>query len=94
MEFDIQPNVYRVLEGSTATITCEISGVSTEEITWFKDDTAVTPETAQFEMISDGMKQHLVIHDVTVNESAVYSVEITGQRHTVAQLIVEGTVSS
>ncbi len=91
MEFDISPNVYRILEGSTATITCEVSGVSSEEVVWFKDEIQVDSETPQFEKVADGEKQHLIIHDVTLSETAVYSAEICGQRHTVAQLIVEGT---
>lgn len=47
-------------------------------------------QTQRFEFIQHQNVHALVIHDVTLQETAEYSIEAGGVRFTVARLIVDG----
>lgn len=94
MPIEFAPSVqqYCVLKGSTATITCETS--SSEEAEWFMNEAPLVLRE-RFETVREGSQHHLIIHDVTFQDAAQFSLHIGGERHALTQLIVEGnTVES
>lgn len=76
-----------VPEGTTVTLNCEAR--ATEDITWFQNDQPISADT-HFEIIYDGEKHHLIIHEAQLTDSALYSIFQAGERAPVAELIVEG----
>lgn len=79
----------KVKEGATAAITCELV-TPVQHVQWLKDYLPV-PQSVQFEIkIAESGQYQLVVHDVTLEETAEYGVQIEGEYYPVAQLIVEG----
>ena len=78
--------VYRIPEGSTATITCELSIDADTAVKWFKDGAEFT----KGQSLQEGKHYQLVIAEASMAETGIYSVLINNEQHTVAQVIVEG----
>lgn len=84
-----QYELIRIPEGTTTKITCQTTTV--EEIIWLRGDQPIYGDS-RFEMVSEKEKQHLIIHEAQLSDSAVYSIVQAGERIPVAELIVEGTL--
>uniref|UniRef100_A0A668VHT5 Ig-like domain-containing protein n=1 Tax=Oreochromis aureus TaxID=47969 RepID=A0A668VHT5_OREAU len=60
-----------VEEEATATLECEVSRENAE-VRWFRDGQEIR-KTKKYEMIIDGCKRALVIHDCTLDDSKTYA---------------------
>lgn len=60
-----------VEEEATATLECEVSRENAE-VQWFRDDQEIR-KTKKYEMIIDGRKRTLLIHDCTLEDSRTYT---------------------
>lgn len=60
-----------VEEGATATLECEVSRENAD-VLWFRDAQEIH-KTKKYEMVVDGRKRALVIHDCTLDDSRTYS---------------------
>ena len=60
-----------VEEESTATLECEVSRENAE-VRWFRDGQDIR-KTKKYEMIVDGRKRALLIHDCTLDDSRTYT---------------------
>uniref|UniRef100_A0A3Q2V6U8 Ig-like domain-containing protein n=1 Tax=Haplochromis burtoni TaxID=8153 RepID=A0A3Q2V6U8_HAPBU len=60
-----------VEEEATATLECEVSRENAE-VRWFRDGQEIR-KTKKYEMIVDGCKRALVIHDCTLDDSKTYA---------------------
>lgn len=60
-----------VEEEATATLECEVTKEDAE-VRWFKDDQEIR-KTKKYEMIIDGHKRALIIHDCTMEDARTYS---------------------
>lgn len=60
-----------VEEAATATLECEVSRENAE-VRWFRDGQEIR-KTKKYEMIVDGRKRALVIHDCTLDDSKTYA---------------------
>lgn len=58
-------------EESTATLECEVSRENAE-VRWFRDGQDIR-KTKKYEMIIDGRKRALLIHDCTLDDSRTYT---------------------
>lgn len=77
---------FRVTEGTTATVTCEVT--SKETVTWLKGDQPIASD-AHYEIKQEGEKHHLIIHEAQISDTAEYAIQQAGERQPVIQLIVE-----
>ena len=71
MEFSKPLQDLTVEEEATATLECEVSREKAE-VRWFKDGTEIR-KTKKYEMIVDGHKRALIIHDCTLDDSRTYA---------------------
>ncbi len=76
-----------VMEGQTATITCELSR-SNEEIQWFKEG-KLLEISERVNIVHEGVMHHLIIQDVNVHDEAEYSAKVHENLVT-TRLVVEG----
>lgn len=60
-----------VEEEATATLECEVSRENAE-VVWFRDGQEIR-KTKKYEMVVDGCKRALVIHDCTLDDSRTYT---------------------
>lgn len=60
-----------VEEESTATLECEVSRESAE-VQWFRDEQDIR-KSKKYEVIVDGCKRALLIHDCTLDDSRTYT---------------------
>lgn len=60
-----------VEEEATATLECEVSRENAE-VQWFRDGQEIR-KTKKYEMIVDGRKRALVIHDCTLDDARSYT---------------------
>lgn len=60
-----------VEEEATATLECEVSRENAE-VQWFRDGQEIR-KTKKYEMIIDGCKRALLIHDCTLDDSKTYT---------------------
>uniref|UniRef100_A0A914WL06 Ig-like domain-containing protein n=1 Tax=Plectus sambesii TaxID=2011161 RepID=A0A914WL06_9BILA len=86
----VEPEMYVIPQGSTATITCELEeSVQPLDVSWIKDDRPV-PLLSRLERVSHNAKHYLIIHDAQYEDSGIYCVRIDGLYHQVAQVVVKG----
>lgn len=71
MEFTKPLEDQTVEEEATATLECEVSRENAE-VRWFRDGQEIR-KTKKYEMIVDGCKRALVIHDCTLDDSKTYA---------------------
>lgn len=71
MEFTKPLEDLTVEEEATATLECEVSRENAE-VLWLRDGQEVR-KTKKYEMIVDGRKRALVIHDCTKDDSRTYT---------------------
>ena len=75
----------------TAVLECEVSHPKAEA-TWLKDGQPITPEeltSKKYEVVSDGRKRRLIIHDVVKDDNAEFTCKV-GDNQTVANVNVKG----
>ena len=78
-----------ITEGDTVTLEAEVSKPGVESA-WFKDDLEILPDVDEkFDILVDGTKHALTIHDATVEDEAEYTIEV-GDESSTAALLVEG----
>lgn len=80
---------FRVIEGTTATVTCECA--STEAVTWLKDGLEIHSDV-HYEIIQEGQKHYLIVHDAQLADTAEYAIRQAGETQPVIQLIVESKI--
>uniref|UniRef100_A0A3Q2VEV1 Ig-like domain-containing protein n=1 Tax=Haplochromis burtoni TaxID=8153 RepID=A0A3Q2VEV1_HAPBU len=77
-----------VEEEATATLECEVSRENAE-VRWFRDGQEIR-KTKKYEMIVDGCKRALVIHDCTLDDSKTYNLfNVEGTETDSVKLICE-----
>lgn len=81
-----------VMEGQTATITCQVNLVE-EKVVWFKNAEELKPSD-HVEIVREGLSSHLIIHESTFTDQAIYTSIVGGDRCVATQLIVEGIVKT
>jgi len=60
-----------VEEEATAELECEVSKEKAE-VRWFRDGQEIR-KTKKYDMVADGRKRKLVIHDCTLDDSKTYT---------------------
>lgn len=60
-----------VEEEATAVLECEVSKENAE-VRWFRDAQEIR-KTKKYEMVADGRKRKLLIHDCTLDDSKTYT---------------------
>lgn len=76
MEFTKPLEDQTVEEEATATLECEVSRENAE-VQWFRDGQEIR-KTKKYEMIVDGCKRALLIHDCTLDDSRTYACDAKG----------------
>lgn len=71
MEFTKPLEDQTVEEEATATLECEVSRENAE-VRWFREGQEIR-KTKKYEMIVDGRKRALLIHDCTPDEAKLYT---------------------
>ena len=89
LKFTKPLNNAKIIEGTTETLTCEVSKDNVE-VLWLKDGKPVKAD-AKHEVIVNGREHCLVVHDSTIDDEAQYTVQIVeNQLTTTATLLVNG----
>lgn len=65
-----------VEEEATATLECEVSREDAD-VLWFRDGQEIR-KTKKYEMVVDGRKRALLIHDCTLDDSRTYACDAKG----------------
>ncbi|XP_023933258.1 titin isoform X1 [Lingula anatina] len=81
------PEESEVTEGQHLTLTCDISKEDAE-VTWFRDKEEIKP-TEKIEIRKEGTKHALVVHDMSVDDEAQYTVKVGDQESTSAVFVHE-----
>ncbi|CAD5224136.1 unnamed protein product [Bursaphelenchus okinawaensis] len=87
--FDVP--TYIVKNGSTASITCELNkSVQLDcKVEWFVGKKHIRPNNQKYMRSRELFMEVLIINDVTINDSELYSISIDNEIYPVAYLIVE-----
>lgn len=86
-QFLISTETCFVMEGQTATLSCELNKPE-QEVTWFRNGEQILP-SERIEIIREGLNQHLVIHETTLFDQAEYIMKLEDKEIAI-QLVVEG----
>ena len=92
MEFKIPLSEIQTVEGQTAKLSCELSKSGVHTI-WLKDGKQFTSDE-RCQIIVNGCFHELVIQNVTLEDEAEYTVQISETVSSKATLWVEGMLSS
>lgn len=79
-----------VSEGGTARLECTLSSETKEKVTWFKGKEQIKAG-GRYEIVSDGMKQILIIHGFKPEDQDSYTCMASPEVKSVASLCLEGT---